>query len=180
MVRTRHITKILPLALFLVVAVTLLPERSYADDRTRLPAMKAGYLFNFLRYSEWPGATAGAPLRVASFEGNPVNAILKKIDGRKLRGRTIEVVQIPAAAPYALEGLDLLFVGKQMDGQLPHLFDAPMPGSLITVGESAAFQRTNGALYFWVDESSLRFCVQNPPKDTRFSARLMRLSRCRK
>lgn len=62
-------------------------------DQARLDSVKAGFVFNFAKFVEWPLAGSGdsAILKVCSSARNPLGGQLTLLQGRKLQGRSIDV-----------------------------------------------------------------------------------------
>jgi hypothetical protein len=56
------------------------------------PAVKAGFVYNFAKFTEWPsGALTGPQFSVCLIGADPLGAVSALLDGRPLQGRTIVV-----------------------------------------------------------------------------------------
>jgi hypothetical protein len=163
------------LASAVVLALAVLPAAMAAQAVSEENRVKAAYLYNFLKYVEWPpGATAG-PLVICVAGRNPFGTTLADL----VRGETINGRRIEARIILEPEtGCHLLFVpeGAAMRAYLRGASDLPV----LTVGESPAFVEEGGIAYFYLDRGNVRFAI-NPAAAQRarlhISARLLQLAR---
>lgn len=77
--------------------------------------LKAAYLFNFLKYVEWPGRSPGDPLLIGLYgESDQLYAELKRgTEGRLVSGRRVSVVRLASLDEARTKGVDLLSVGAE-------------------------------------------------------------------
>ena len=118
--------------------------------------VKAGYLFNFLRFTEWPAETqrAGAPYRVGVMDDEATFKIIADtLRGKTLDQRTIEVEYLKAGN--SLHGFHLVFVPRTAE---PPPADATTHGVLI-VGETTDFALRSGMIGFVLRGYNIRFQV---------------------
>ena len=56
------------------------------------PAVKAGFVYNFAKFTEWPaGALGTAQIGVCLVGADPLGAVTGLLDGKPLQGRTVTV-----------------------------------------------------------------------------------------
>jgi hypothetical protein len=64
-------------------------------------ALKAAFLYNFIKYVEWPGQAlppGGGTLVVGVLGRNPFGSALNSLNGKEARGKTIAVRQYNSVA----------------------------------------------------------------------------------
>src|SRR5688572_4538392 len=109
--------------------------RSYAAEATpRLEyQVKAGYLFNFLRFTEWPASAlpSSAPYRIGVIgDAATSQVIAESLRDKKVNDRAIEVVWVEAGMSPA--GCHLVFIPRTVSFALNEI----PPPPILTVGET--------------------------------------------
>lgn len=123
--------------------------------------VKAAFLYHFTKYVEWPDRSVDSPrssvvlgaLGADPFQG----AVEEVIQGRLAGGRRLvwkRFDQTPRSGE-----CHVLFIGSHDEDRLrqdlAHLKTEP----ILTVGDSEAFGRAGGILWFQVSESRVRFAI---------------------
>jgi hypothetical protein len=160
------------LVLFLTLATGVLPAAAQSVGLEY--QVKAVYLYNFVKFVEWPGPAQTGPLTLCVAGRNPFGSFLaetvrgESVNGRPLATRVIAepdpscpVVFIPAATSAA-----------------PYLRAARGTPTL-TVGESEDFLRQGGIIAFVDDGPNVRFAISGEAADQArlmVSSRLLRLA----
>ena len=81
----------LKFAIFLSLGlVSLIPASSLADNISEY-TIKAAFIYNFARFTEWPDESD--ELRVCIYGDDPFGTAIDKLSGERIKGRTIEVVR---------------------------------------------------------------------------------------
>jgi hypothetical protein len=134
--------------------------------------VKAVYLFNFLKYVEWPEGNT-APLTICVAGRNPFGDVLAAtVKDERIANRdvTARVIIEPDAA------CDVLFVPRMTQAG-PYLRGAP---AALTVGEAPDFLLQGGIILFLQDGPNVRFQINEDAANRtgiHISSRLLRLSR---
>jgi hypothetical protein len=118
--------------------------------------VKAGYLFNFLRFTEWPADTLppGAPYRIGVIEDAATARIIAdSLQDKKVNDRAIEVVSLAAGQP--TKGCHLVFVPRSTAFALTEI----PPPPILTVGETEHYASTQGIIGFIFRGYNIRFQV---------------------
>ena len=137
--------------------------------------VKAAYLYNFVRFIEWPPATGEGPVEICVVRPNPFGEVLSDtLRGERLDGRPVVQRVIDAPDP----GCQVLFVpaGSAAAPVLRAVQSAPT----LTVGESPDFIRQGGIVNFVRDGTNVRFEIDDSAArraGLRISSRLLRLAR---
>lgn len=156
------------------VAITLsacaLPLRSLAAANSMEYQVKAGFLFNFAKFVEWPdGIQNGrSELRLGIAAPDEIFELMAQaLEGKVVGERPVRVVRITAAdVEREIPLPQIVFV--QQDAQrprqdsgvnLPQLFALAEKQSVLVVGESAGFANAGGIIGFVQRGENLRFQV---------------------
>ena len=118
--------------------------------------VKAGYLFNFLRFTEWPPAMqqVDKPLRVGVMnDAAAFNVIADVLQGKTLNERAIQVESLKTGD--SLVGFHLVFFPRT--AELPSKNETT-PGVLL-VGETNDFALHSGMIGFVLRGYNIRFQV---------------------
>lgn len=118
--------------------------------------VKAGYLYNFLRFTEWPAASlpSGAPYRIGIVNDDATAKIIaESLHDKQVNERPIQVVSIPSDG--STMGCHLIFVPRTTTFTITQ---TPPPPVLL-VGESDSFAAESGMIGFVLRGYSIRFQV---------------------
>jgi hypothetical protein len=157
----------------LIVALAVPP--AWAQEPPLEYQVKAAYLYNFVKFVEWPAGAVDGTLSICTAGRNPFGDALDDI----LRGESIDGHAIAArvvAAPQA--GCHVLFVPRDVPAveYLRGARGAPM----LTVGESTDFIAQGGIINFVRDAGMIRFEIDQGSATRaglHISSRLLRLAR---
>lgn len=147
-------------AAVLAVAGLLCRQPACAQDAGGLEyKVKAGYLFNFAKFIEWPAsafASERAPLVVASIDDGTVLPVLNQVlQGKNVNGRAIEVKAVTTLA--GASGAHILFVARTAKIDLGTLREQLGRSSTLVVGEIEGFVDKGGTIGFVKEGDNLRF-----------------------
>lgn len=158
-------------ALLVAALQGLLPAQAVSEEYR----VKAAFLYNFLKYVEWPEDAPAGPLVICVAGRNPFGTVLEDlVRGEIVEERRVEarVILEPAA------GCHLLFVPQ--GAAMPAYLRAASGQPVFTVGETRAFMDEGGMASFYLDRGNVRFEI-NPGAAQRarlrISARLLQLAR---
>lgn len=150
-------------------------------------AVKAAYVLNFLRFTEWPASAlpAGAPFVVGvSADRALEDELLRITEGQQVRGRRIRVLRVRGARD--LEECHLVWLDAEVTvneepaptvSQALQLIDGR---PVLTVSSHDGFVAAGGMLNLYRDGNNLRFEIAQKKAEAtglRFSAQLLRLAR---
>lgn len=151
-------------------AVAAAPDELNQEDASA----RAGYLYNFLGYIEWPSrafALADSPLVIGVINAEPVAAeLLLSTVGRNVSNRAVAIRRLRAGD--SLEGIHLLYVGPSEAEQVDGLLRQVPQRWTVTVTEEPGV----GAISFRHADGRLRFEVSTAVAergDYKLSSRLM-------
>lgn len=133
----------------LAMAAVLAAGDVRAQEGVRLAEqdIKAGLLYNFLRYTEWPQpAPAGASMVVCVYGRDPFGGRLASMAGRTVNQRTIEVRTVHEAAQ--ANTCSLLFLGAEERANWPGLRAQLGERGILTVSDYDGFARSGGMIEF--------------------------------
>ena len=120
--------------------------------------LKAGFLFNFAKYVEWPAdafAKPESPIIVAVVGPDPFGADLEKVlKGKTAKGRPLAIERFREAAEVAR--CHILFVPRSESSRLPDIMKRLAGRPTLTVGEDQAFCKAGGALNILVERERAR------------------------
>ena len=164
-------TRLVAIALAAVAAAGPLHAQVISEEYR----VKAAYLYNFLKYVEWPPEAGAGPLTICVAGRNPFGAVLRDlVRGEMINGRTVDarIVLEPETACH------LLFVpeGAPLRAYLRGVSGRPV----LTVGDANSFIEEGGIVRFYLDRGNVRFEINRAAAELagiRISARLLQLAR---
>jgi len=157
----------------LIVALAVAPAEG--QDTPLEYQVKAAYLYNFVKFVEWPAGAVAGTLTICTAGRNPFGVALDAIvRGESIDGHAIAARQV--ATPQA--GCNVLFV----PGDVPaaEYLRAARDAPVLTVGESTNFIAQGGIISFVRDAGMIRFEIDQDAATRaglQISSRLLRLAR---
>jgi len=150
-----------------------------AEDRLEYQ-VKAAFLFNFLKFVEWPAATNDAPWVIGILGHDPFGGALEEtVRGKIINGRPVEVRRY--SRPADVKDCNILFIGRadyeRMGASAQPILQQP---GLLTVGEAPGFLKSGGTINFYLQDNRVHFEIQPSVAHSaglRVSAQLLKLGR---
>lgn len=143
-------------ALAIGLLALLRPGAPAAQEVTG-PALRAAFLFNFVKFTTWPADALpdGAPLQMCVMNAPAIgNALVQAVQGRTVAGHAIRVAEPDDVS--ALRACHVLFVSGTRAAAFKAVAavrDAPV----LTVSDLPAFTTDGGIAQFHVQQGQLRF-----------------------
>jgi hypothetical protein len=137
------------LCVVLVCVMVLGVDAAGAQDGRRLAEqdIKAGLLYNFLRYTDWPAtAQRAVTIDVCLYGGDPFEGRLAPMAGRTVNQRVIAIRTVRTSAE--LGACALVFVNARERSAWPRLRAELSRRSVLTVSDYEGFARAGGMLEF--------------------------------
>jgi hypothetical protein len=146
------------------------------EDASRLEyQVKAAFLFNFLKFIEWPVGAADAPWVIGVLGHDSFGEVLDNtVRGKIVNGRSIQVRRFSRLGD--VKNCHILFIGHAD-------FDrsgAPVQPGLLTVGEAPGFLKSGGIINFYIEDNRVHFEIRAAAAHAtglRMSAQLLKLGR---
>jgi hypothetical protein len=178
------VSRLLCVLAFAALIALCVPGQVLAQSPIQAPEqrVKAAFLFKFGSYVEWPTgafASANAPLTIGVMDADELaDELTAIVAGRVIDGRPVIVRKLHEGDPVA--GLNILFVGKSVDGSLPKIL-SPMKGrATLAVTESDGALDAGSMINFVVVDGKVRFDVALAPAvagSLKISSRLLAVAR---
>jgi hypothetical protein len=132
-----------------------------AQDVTE-PSLKAAFIYNFAKFTEWPQGTlpAAAPFTAcvlgANASASPIQMALERtVKGRQFAGRQISVVQMRIDGQ--LRSCHLLYLSGVTLAQVAAILEAVRGAPVLTVSDVDDFARRGGIAQMFVEDGKMRF-----------------------
>jgi hypothetical protein len=150
------------LAALLLAAYSPLANRAaYADQSPTEYQVKAAYLFNFLKFVEWPDDPAADPHGkwVIGFIGDtPIgDELARLVNGKNVLGRDLLVKKFQAVDN--LRACNILFISESEKKRLPSILTSLQGSSVLTVADMDNFIGLGGMIQFGVEEARVRVAI---------------------
>lgn len=137
--------------------------------------VKAAFLFDFLKFIEWPPAAADAPWVIGVLGHDPFGPALDEtVRGKTVNGRRVDVRRYDKLAD--VKDCDILFIARG-DYQRTGI---PVQAGLLTVGEGPGFLKAGGAISFYLEDNRVHFEIRPAAAraaSLRVSSQLLKLGR---
>lgn len=166
------------IAIVLVMPCIVGMPRGFAQDVTE-PALKAAFIYNFVRFTEWPDALAAGDPFVMCVLGDAAvgDALEQTVRGREIAGHSIVVSRTATAGPK--QPCHVLYVSGAMTRQRVELINGLRDAPVLTIGDMDGFNDLGGIVQFFFEHGKLRFSIKRESATRaglQISARLLMLS----
>lgn len=129
------------------------PPGGFQERELPEPVLKAGFLFNFAKYVEWPAGALkadGAPIVVGVLGRDPVGDVLESaLAGKAVRGHGFQIRRLESSE--GIEKCHILFIPRGERARYADLLAKLRGTPVLTVGEDPDFCRAGGALNILVE-----------------------------
>jgi hypothetical protein len=121
--------------------------------------VKAAFLYNFIKYTEWPQKafpSPDTPLTIGVVGEDPFRNLLDRaVEGKTFNGRKLIVKRFET--PQNLKTCHLVFIGSSERGRLDQLLADLKGASVLTVSETEKFAERGGVINFTMLGEKVRF-----------------------
>jgi hypothetical protein len=132
----------LTLLLGALVFLSLMPAARADPANLNEQKIKAGLVYNFLKYTDWRSIKEDRKLRVCLYGDGGLNEYLRPLQGRTAQQYTIEVVSLHAGGD--VSACNLLFVSQGEEGDLDRLLETVKGKNILTVSDINRFTHRGG------------------------------------
>jgi hypothetical protein len=176
-------------ALFALVAAARTGPAAEVDEE-RVAKVKAAYVLNFIRYTEWPEDAfdgAQAPIVVCVLGAARLEDTLEEtVRGRKVEARAVTVQRVDAERTEAaqlwpkLQPCHVLYVGEAERRRFPRIVDAVAGEPMLIVGDTGALASDGAMLALNIEEDRVVFYANSDAiarSSIRVSSKVLQLAR---
>jgi hypothetical protein len=167
------------LAVFLMaMSAALLPN---ADAGQRLRGeyeVKAAFIYNFLKFIEWPLPSASAEdFRICLTGAVPVSAAFEALDRQYTGGKRLAVHRPDTAAQ--MRACHVLFIASSEGHRLPAILETLSGANTLTIGDTEGFGRKGVIINFYIMDKKVGFEINADAArraGLKISAKLMKIA----
>lgn len=171
------------LLLILLLSIHLVtPRQGHAQDTLPEYQVKAAYLFNFLKFVEWPEeafADSLAPIVIGIVGDDPFGSALPQvIIGKTVQGRDLVIRKYHVGED--LRGAHILFISVSERKRIPLILSSLRGSSVLTVADTEGFLDAGGMIQFLSESDHVRFAINGgaaTQAKLKLSSKLLSLSR---
>jgi len=120
-------------------------KQAFADDSSmREYQIKAAYIYNFIKFIDWPPESPqGQSTRICVLGSHPFAKYLDSLEKNKAKGKPIEIIHISDDA--GLSACNILYILKDTvdTGEVLAKWS---PSPILTVGENSSFLNNGGII----------------------------------
>jgi len=144
------------IAALVIVAFAAVPARAQRglDEHE----VKAAFLYNFMKFVEWPRDDKSAPLAMCVAGRDPVRDVLSALaSGKPVNGRQVVVRGLGDGAE--ARSCHVIFIGAAESERHAAIVHQVRNSAVLTVGETRQFVDDGGLVRFYVDANRVRFAI---------------------
>jgi hypothetical protein len=144
-----------------LLLLTFIVKVAAAEDPVLEYRVKAGFLFNFAKFVEWPAgklSTAEAPIVIGVLANDPAAPVLQEtLQGKSANKHPLDVKILNDLSQ--IGACHIFFLGKTQKDRLNDVLAQAQRAPLLTLGESERFAEGGGMINLVRKQDSFRFEV---------------------
>lgn len=144
------------------------------------PLVKAGFVYNFAKFTEWPAGSiaAGAAVQLCLTAGDPLGAVAQAIDGKPLQGRAVVVRR--QVRLEELRHCHIVYITDTDERRQSDALRALRGLPVLSVGDGDGFAEVGGMIGLLSEGGRIQFEVNSDVAQAaglKISSQLLRLAR---
>jgi hypothetical protein len=149
------------------------------NDARSDTTVKAVFIFNFAKFTEWPSREPDGPLLLCVI-GDPrvARELADTTRGQRIGDRSLVVSELRTDGP--LQSCHVLFISQSEVRKAKEVLHILKGLPIVTVSDKQGFAREDGIIEFFIESERMRFAVNTAAVDragVRLSSRLLGLAR---
>lgn len=149
-------------ALCLILGASVLtafsPTRAYSSEEANEYEVKAAFLYNFAKFTEWPSevfSDPNSPIVIGMIGESPLGASLDQIRGKIANGRQVSIKRFGAGQEF--RGCHILFIGASEKKRIRQIIASLDGASILTVSEMEGFTDSGGVINLIMESGKVCF-----------------------
>ncbi len=155
-----------------------IPTSSNGNEVSLEDKTKAVFIYNFLKYIQWPDDDTAQPFHIAIIGDAEILTPLQEIEKKKtVHNRKIKVTTISAVEE--IPACHMLFVSRSEKDNLKKIREAVRGKNILTIGDTEGFAKKGIAINFVIVDEKIRFRINSTVLDDlklRVSSQLLKLA----
>ena len=179
--REFHIMKILRLSIFMFLILS--STFSFAGEPEREYQVKAGFLYKFLLFAEWPEETTAEPgdtIIIGIIGKDSFGNAFEPVEGELIDGRKLTVRRFKEDVSVAtLEECRILFISPSLKKKVSKILKTLNEYPIITVSEVKGFTKSGGMINFVIKGNRVGFEINMSAAKSagiKFRSKLLRVA----
>ncbi len=115
--------------------------------------IKAAYLYNFIKYVDWP--SYGDTITIGVLGSDPFGPALAPLNGKTVKGRRLVIKHLDSVRD--AQQCQIIFVSSSEKQRLQEIFESLRSARVLTVGETQGFADGGGIINFIEENNKVRF-----------------------
>lgn len=130
-------------------------ERTAVAQPVSEAAVKAGFVYNFMKFTQWPQGRE--TLRLCTPSEQALEGHLAQLHGKMVADRQVEVRQNMPSADWT--NCDVVFLAEVDAARAASLVRTLSGSPILSIGEGPSFADAGGMIGLYVNDSRMRFEV---------------------
>jgi hypothetical protein len=141
----------------LLALLLLLPAMAFADTPTE-DSVKAGFILDFAKFTDWPAIVPGNdPLLICSLGARALSGNLEVLQGRTAKGREVRVRA--STRPSELHECQVLFIDAEEESRVEWVLQRVAKLPVLTISDAPNFVQAGGIIGMFQENNKMRFDI---------------------
>jgi hypothetical protein len=141
-----------------LAALVALAGPGVSAQNATAPELKAAFLYNFAKFTEWPELEPDAGITLCVVDDDRVAAALATtVKGQSLEAHRLRVLKVDASASFRI--CQILFVAGPNAARAAKIVERAAGLPVLTASDASTFSTSGGMIEFFVESGRMRFAV---------------------
>jgi hypothetical protein len=150
--------------LFVIVFfIASIVQPIYASNQSSEYKIKAGYLYNFTKFIDWPDDSESSPeqtFTICLLGNDPFGDVLTPINNKKAKGQQIELVRFTRMSQ-EVSNCKILFISRSEQKHIKNILHELSGLSILAVGDMDNFAEAGGIVGFVIRDGRVRLTINH-------------------
>jgi len=167
-------------SLVLSLCCALFISVAHSSHRYNELDLKTAYIFNFMKFVEWPQEQSGAlnQINICAYSSDPMLPLFKKLESKQVRNLKIVTQVYDSVAD--INRCQLIYLDVISADKRAEILEATENKPILTIGHEGRYNDDDEIITFFPENDRLRFDInyrQAQQRGLQISSRLLRLAR---
>ena len=148
---------------FFFILLVSLAQPLHASNQSSEYKIKAGYLYNFTKFIDWPDEPEASPdqtFTICLLGNDPFGDVLTPINNKKTKGQQIELVRFTRMSQ-EVSNCKILFISRSEQKHIKQILRDLSGLSILAVGDMENFAEAGGVVGFVIRDGRVRLTINH-------------------
>ena len=158
----------------------ILSSIAHLQNRPTIEELKAVFVYNFLKFAEWPEEKENKHLNLCIIGKTPISEYIKSLNKKRIQDKEIKVFEIKETEIKNILQCQAIFLGEISEQNKKKILSKLKNKAILSISDQKEFVKQGGIIELLQEGNKLRFKVNfslAQKSNLKISSRLLRLAK---